>query len=353
MLSRQIASLKQLQSLYQVEHGHLLEHLHSSIASARIRPAAASVTPASSIPCHSSLPDFIIQSRVPSAPSVPVAPEQRSQPGAPPQAPPQTATPSPAAPVSTPGAPSTAAPTQTSRPTLLTAEQQQRAAASHASAAAGTQSAPASGTISSSAPATDPNPPTALPSSRVISLPIPPSFSETLHTLVDPSSPTPIFPSCMTQDQLQQQRDRCCASYDAVLALEAVASGVSELDLEARGALACLASRTRRYLMLRTHAAIGRCADGRGSVDVDLSGEPGADLTLSRKQADVTLGSGGVFQLTNVGSRAMAVDGRTGWSQAAEQQRCLERRFWFGQGDVERGRCKQELGVFGNIPPPQ
>lgn len=62
--------------------------------------------------------------------------------------------------------------------------------------------------------------------------------------------------------------------------------------------------------MLRTHASIGRTADDKSSVDVDLSAELEGASTLSRKQADIALGPGGIFRLNNMGQCSVVVDGQ-------------------------------------------
>jgi hypothetical protein len=74
------------------------------------------------------------------------------------------------------------------------------------------------------------------------------------------------------------------------------------------GALACLCGRAGRYLIRRAAASIGRSTDSKGDVDVDLARE-GPACKVSRLQAQLLLGPDGAFALTNVGRRAVIVNG--------------------------------------------
>ena len=110
--------------------------------------------------------------------------------------------------------------------------------------------------------------------------------------------------------RLEAWRERFRGNAAGVAALERVASASAALFMDAQGALACLCGRGGRYLVRRAAATIGRSTDSRGDVDVDLAREGGdAAGRVSRLQAQLLLRPDGAFWLTNVGRRAMAVDG--------------------------------------------
>ncbi|GIL90799.1 hypothetical protein Vretimale_16818 [Volvox reticuliferus] len=58
---------------------------------------------------------------------------------------------------------------------------------------------------------------------------------------------------------------------DRLEALEATCSAVAQEDMEAQGALACLAGRAAKYYLRSTAVTLGRTTESKGDVDVDLT----------------------------------------------------------------------------------
>ncbi|KAG2441823.1 hypothetical protein HXX76_003431 [Chlamydomonas incerta] len=137
------------------------------------------------------------------------------------------------------------------------------------------------------------------------------------------------------------------ASGERLAALEATCSAISQEDMEAQGAVGCLAGRSGRYYLRSTAVTLGRATDTKGDVDVDLApeeaaaaaagagssrdgagagqaagqaGAPGtaartsgqscaaAQHSVSRRQALLRLGPDGQFRLTNMGRQAVVVN---------------------------------------------
>ncbi|EFJ49244.1 hypothetical protein VOLCADRAFT_90205 [Volvox carteri f. nagariensis] len=63
------------------------------------------------------------------------------------------------------------------------------------------------------------------------------------------------------------------AAREQLEALEATCSAVAQEDMEAQGAIACLAGRTAKYYLRSTAVTLGRITESKGDVDVDLAPE--------------------------------------------------------------------------------
>lgn len=97
---------------------------------------------------------------------------------------------------------------------------------------------------------------------------------------------------------------------DVIGRLEQSALATVCREMDEHGALASLAGRCNRFLIKKTALLLGRETEGRGKVDIDLSGE-GAGQTVSRRQAQLVLNSEGEWVLRSVGRRSMSVNGTT------------------------------------------
>mmetsp|Transcript_28765 Transcript_28765/g.63366 ORF Transcript_28765/g.63366 Transcript_28765/m.63366 type:complete len:141 (+) Transcript_28765:268-690(+) len=93
-----------------------------------------------------------------------------------------------------------------------------------------------------------------------------------------------------------------------VLQLEALACAATSQELDACGALACLSTRSGRYLIHRTTFSVGRSTETKGEVDVNLS-RGGPATKVSRCQAYVSLEADEKFTMNNVERRALHVNG--------------------------------------------
>ncbi|GLI66298.1 hypothetical protein VaNZ11_010060 [Volvox africanus] len=91
---------------------------------------------------------------------------------------------------------------------------------------------------------------------------------------------------------------------DRLEALEATCSAVAQEDMEAQGALACLAGRHAKYYLRSTAVTLGRTTESKGDVDVDLTPEeppPPAAATAAAAAAGTVgphAGTGGTVTAT-------------------------------------------------------
>jgi hypothetical protein len=109
---------------------------------------------------------------------------------------------------------------------------------------------------------------------------------------------------------LVMKRNTFLQHLDMIGRLEQSALATVCREMDEHGALASLAGRCNRFLIKKTALLLGRETEGRGKVDIDLSGE-GAGQTVSRRQAQLVLNSEGEWVLRSVGRRSMSVNGTT------------------------------------------
>ncbi|GLC45367.1 Microspherule protein 1 [Pleodorina starrii] len=108
-------------------------------------------------------------------------------------------------------------------------------------------------------------------------------------------------------------------SRDDLEALEATCSAVAQEDMEAQGAIACLAGRTAKYYLRSTVVTLGRTTDSKGDVDLDLTLEeplPAPPTALGAAAAAAGSGAGGAGPAGAGGAAAAAA---TAGTAAADQ----------------------------------
>ncbi|KAG2484076.1 hypothetical protein HYH03_017095 [Edaphochlamys debaryana] len=132
-----------------------------------------------------------------------------------------------------------------------------------------------------------------------------------------------------------------------LMALEATCSAVAQDDMEAQGAVACLAGLTGKHYLRSIVVSLGRATESKGDVDIDLTpeeaeqrrrgraaqegeargdaegeaagagegegGQAGGSASgrprVSRRQALIRLDADGVFRIINTGRQELAVNG--------------------------------------------
>ncbi|WIA10524.1 hypothetical protein OEZ85_010712 [Tetradesmus obliquus] len=136
-----------------------------------------------------------------------------------------------------------------------------------------------------------------------------------------------------SKQQLQAWHERFKGVAEAAAGLEQLASAATTQYMDAQGGLACLCGAGGRWVIRRSAVSLGRSSDSKGDVDVDLAKAPapaaaagagsaaaaalgaaaaggGGVRSVSRLQAQLSLGLDGVWSIRNTGRAPLAVNGR-------------------------------------------